>query len=134
MEELFRWSVITAFAVSLVTFILNFVTRSLGIRILFALVLTVASIFWFMRRYGVPDGRFRAGGIIGLSAMTGLAVVMTKDILEYVLTLLLFAVAYGVGGLAAKLLFKGGEVPARKKREEEEEEPEEIEENEVSGE
>jgi hypothetical protein len=134
MEELFKWSVITALVVSVVAFAMNFMTKSLGIRILVAIVLTIASVVWFMRKYGVPFGRFHSGGIIGLAAMAGLAVVMTKDILEYVLTLLLFAIAYGIGGLAGKFAMQGEEMPSRKKRKEEEEEPEEIEENEVSGE
>lgn len=133
MEELFKWAIITALIISVVSFALNFITNSLGIRLIVAIVLTIVSVVWYTRKYGVPESRFQAGGIIGLCAMTGLAVVMTKDILEYVLTLLLFVIAYFIGGFTAKLSLSGEE-PRRKKNQEEEEEPEEIEENEVSGE
>jgi membrane-associated HD superfamily phosphohydrolase len=137
MEELFRWALVTALVVSLVTYILNFITSSLGIKILVALLLTAVSIIYFMRKFGLPDEGFRTGGIIGLAAMTGLVVigVPTTDILEYILTLLLFVIAYFIGGLIGKYSLPGSEPRARKKRkEEEEEEPEEIEETEVSGE
>ncbi len=138
MEELFRWALITAFVVSLVTYILNFITSSLGIRILVALLLTAVSIVIFMRKFGLPDEGFRTGATIGLCAMAGLAVVMTKDLLEYILTLLLFVIAYFIGGLVGKYSLPVSEPRERKKRkeneEEEEEEPEEIEETEVSGE
>ncbi len=135
MDDLFKWAVITALVVSLVTFILNFITKSLGIRILVALLLTAVSIVFFMRKYWLPDEGFRTGAIIGLCAMAGLAVVMTKDVLEYILTLLLFVIAYFIGGLVGKYSLPGNEPKGKKKRKEkEEEEPEEIEETEVSGE
>ncbi len=135
MEDLFRWALITAFVVSLVTYVLNLITNSLGIKIIVALLLTAVSIVYFMRKFGLPDEGFRTGATIGLAAMAGLAVVMTKDVLEYVLTLLLFVIAYFIGGLVGKYSLPGSEPRERKKRkEEEEEEPEEIEESEVSGE
>lgn len=139
MEDLFKWSLITGFVVSLVCFVLNFVSKGIGLRLIVAIVLTIASIIYFMKRYGVPDSSFAAGGIIGLSAMTGLLVVMTTDILEYALTVVLFIIAYFLGGFIGKWAY-GGQPPRRKREEREEEEekeekePEEIEENEVSGE
>jgi hypothetical protein len=134
MEDLFKWSIITAFVVSLVTFILNFVTKGIGIKLIVAIVLTIIAIIYFMKKYGVPGSSFDAGGIIGLAAMTGLAVVMTTDILEYILTLSLFVIAYFLGGFIGKWAFGGQSQPRKKREEEEEKEPEEIEENEVSGE
>jgi len=138
MEDLFKWSLITGFVVSLVSFILNFVSRGIGLRLIVAIVLTIASIIYFMKKYGVPDSSFAAGGIIGLAAMTGLLVVMTTDKLEYALTIVLFIVAYFLGGFIGKWAYGGQTGPTRKQRREEEEkeekEPEEIEENEVSGE
>ncbi len=116
MPDVFRWSICTALIVSLVTFGLNFLTNSLGIRLIVMLVLTVASIVYFMKTFGVPA--FRTGGIIGLAAMTGLVVVMTTDILEYILTLFLFLIAYGVGGLIGRYSLKKGH-PEKKEREEE---------------
>jgi lysylphosphatidylglycerol synthetase-like protein (DUF2156 family) len=138
MEDLFKWSIITAFVVSLVTFILNFVTKGIGVKLIVAIVLTIIAIIYFMKKFGVPDSGFAAGGIIGLAAMTGLAVVVTTDILEYILTLVLFVIAYFLGGFIGNWAFGGQIRPSRKQREEKEEEeekaPEEIEENEVSGE
>lgn len=106
MQELFRWSLITAFVVSLVTFILNFITPSLGVRLLVAILITGGVTFFYMRKHGVPESAFTSGGMIGLAAMVGLLVVMTTDILEYILTLVLFAIAYGLGGLIGKWAVK----------------------------
>ncbi len=106
MHDVFRWSILTALVVSLVTFALNFATNSLGIKLIAMLVLTIASVAYFMKRYGVPDTAVRTGGIIGLAAMTGLVVVMTTDILEYVLTLILFLIGYGLGALVGRFSFK----------------------------
>ncbi|MEM2916167.1 MAG: hypothetical protein QXT19_02310 [Candidatus Woesearchaeota archaeon] len=136
MEDLFKWSLITAFVISLATFLLNFVTKGIGIKLIVAIVLTIIAIIYFTKKYGVPDSSFTAGGVIGLSAMAGLAVVVTTDVLEYILTLLLFVIAFFIGGFVGKWSSGGSAVPRkrRKEKEEEEEEPEEIEENEVSGE
>ncbi|MEM4239833.1 MAG: hypothetical protein QXM31_03165 [Candidatus Woesearchaeota archaeon] len=139
MEDLFKWSLITAFVISLVTFLLNFVTKGIGIKIIVAVVLTVLVIIYFMKKYGVPDSGFSAGSIIGLAAMAGLAVVVTTDVLEYILTLLLFVIAFFIGGFVGKWSSGGSAAPRKRRKEkeekeEEEEEPEEIEENEVSGE
>lgn len=124
MPNLFRWSVLTAFVVSLLTFVLNFLTPALGVRLIVSIVLTVASIVYFVRKFGVPDSAFRTGGIIGLAAMTGLLVVMTTDVLEYVLTLVLFVIAYFLGGLVAKYSVPGAEfrLPRRKRKQTPEEE------------
>ncbi|MEM4246979.1 MAG: hypothetical protein QXR48_02025 [Candidatus Woesearchaeota archaeon] len=136
MEDLFKWSLITAFGISLITFLLNFITKGIGIKIIVAVVLTVLVIIYFMKKYGVPDSGFSAGSIIGLAAMAGLTVVVTTDVLEYILTLLLFVIAFFIGGFVGKWSSGGSAIPRkkRKEKEEEEEEPEEIEENEVSGE
>jgi hypothetical protein len=141
MEDLFKWSLITGFVVSLVTFALNFVSKGVGLKLIVAIVLTIASIIYFMKKYGVPDSSFAAGGIIGLAAITGLLVVTTTDVLEYALTLVLFIVAYFLGGFIGSWAYGGQTGPNRKRRREEEEEkqreekePEQIEENEVSGE
>ena len=137
MEDLFKWSIITAVVVSLVAFILNFVTKGVGLKLIVGIALTVAVVIYFMKKYGVPDSGFTAGGILGLSAMAGLVMVVTTDFLEYILTLLLFVVAFFIGGFVGKWSYGGQAGPSRKQRkekEEEEEEPEEIEENEVSGE
>jgi hypothetical protein len=137
MEDLFKWSLITAFGISLITFLLNFVTKGIGIKLIVTIVLTVLVIIYFMKKYGVPDSGFAAGGILGLCAMAGLVMVVTTDVLEYALTLLLFLIAFFIGGFVGKWSYGGQAGPSRKQRkekEEEEEEPEEIEENEVSGE
>ncbi len=146
MEDLFKWSIITAFVVSLVTFILNFVARDLnlegiGLKLIVAIVLTIISVIYFMKKYGVPDSSFTAGGIIGLSAVVGMVsanllkpYIFWNNFLEYVLTLLLFLIVYFIGGFIGKWSYGGQTEPRRTRKEEEEKEPEEIEENEVSGE
>lgn len=123
MPDLFRWVIVTALVVSFVTFGLNFLTNSLGIRLIVMFVLAIASIVCFMKKFGVPDHAFRTGGIIGLAAMTGLVVVMTTDILEYILTLLLFLIAYGLGGLIGRYSLKKGHREKKEKHEESSEEP-----------
>lgn len=142
MEDLFRWSVITALVVSLVTFILNFATKGVGLKLIVAVILSIIAVIYFMKKYGVPDSSFAAGGIIGIAAVVGMVtanllppVIFWDNLLEYILTLLLFIIAYFIGGFVGKWS-SGGEAMPRRRREEkeEEEEPEEIEENEVSGE
>jgi hypothetical protein len=153
MEDLFKWSLITGFVVSLVTFALHFVTRSfalqgIGLKLIIAIVLAIVSIIYFMKKYGVPDSSFTAGGIIGLAAVVGMVsanllppVIFWDNLGEYFLTLLLFPIVYLIGGFIGKWAYGGQTGPNRKRRREEEEEkqreekePEPIEENEVSGE
>jgi hypothetical protein len=119
MQEMFRWTMLTAFAVSLVTFLLDFVTRSLGIRLIVAIVLIIASIIYAMKKYGVPDSAFQAGSAIALAGMAGLLVSQTLtrgDFLEYVITLVLFIIAFFVGGYVAKFTLAKPE--ERRKKEE----------------
>jgi hypothetical protein len=119
MQEMFRWTLLTAFAVSLITFLLDFVTRSLGIRLIVAIVLIIVSIWYAMKKYGVPDSAFQSGSVIALAGMAGLLVAQTLtrgDFLEYVITLALFVIAYFVGGCAAKFALSNPE--ERRKKEE----------------
>lgn len=141
MEDLFRWSLITAFVVSLATFILNFMTKGIGISLIVAIILTIASVIYFMKKYGVPDSSFATGGIIGIAAIVGMISAKLlppfefwSNFLEYFLTIILFVIAYFLGGFIGKWTYGGQTEPRRKREEEEPEEPEEIEERQVSGE
>lgn len=119
--ELFRWAILTGFVVSLVTFLLYFVTHSLGIRLIVAIVLSIASIVYYLKKEGVPESAASTGGIIALAAVTGLLTVISEYFLEYFLTLVLFAIAYGIGVLTARFVVpQHGE--RKKKRKEEPEE------------
>lgn len=102
MQELFRWSLITAFIVSLVTFVLNLLGGRAWLQWAIMLAITLFALIRSMQKYGVPDSAFQNGGIMMLAALAGFLIGSSvQEVLEYVIILVLFVAAYFIGGLIA---------------------------------
>lgn len=116
MQELFRWALGAAFAVSLVTFVLNLLGGRVWLQWAIMLAITLFALIRSMQKYGVPDSAFQSGGTLMLAALAGFLIGSSvQEILEYVIILVLFAAAYLIGGLIA------GRVQPRQKEEKREE-------------
>lgn len=102
MDELFRWTLGTAFAVSLVTAILTLLGGRLWLQWVLMLVITIFALVRAMQKYGVPDSAFRSGGVILLASLAGFLIgSATQEILDYVVNVVLFIAVYFIGGFIA---------------------------------
>ncbi len=108
MQELFRWTLITAFVTSLVALLLGYVTKNPITILIFTIIIAVASVVYATRKYGVPESSFRSGGVIAMSALAGALVAGTvSDFLEYVVLIAILALAYVIGGYIARWTMTG---------------------------
>lgn len=102
MDELFRWTLGTAFVVSLVTAILTLLGGRLWLQWVLMLVITLFALIRAMQKYGVPDSAFRSGGVILLASLAGFLIgSATQEILDYVVNVVLFIAVYFIGGFIA---------------------------------
>ena len=117
MQELFRWALGAAFAVSLVTFVLNLLGGRVWLQWAIMLAITLFALIRSMQKYGVPESAFPSGGILMLASLAGFLIGSSvQEVLEYAIILVLFGAAYFIGGLIA------GRVQPKPKEEHEKEE------------
>lgn len=107
MQELFRWALGAAVIASFITFILELLGARVWLQLTAATLLAIFGVVHGMRHYGVPDSAFRTGGIIALAVTAGLLIGSSvQEILEYIVVLVLFALAYFIGGFAGKMTLR----------------------------
>jgi len=112
MRDWFRWALLTAFVVSLVTFLLSMVSRTGMIHVVVVLALTIGSIYWGSKKHGVPDSAFQAGGVLAMAALAGMLIGNAmREILEYMIVIVLFIAAYYIGGFFARWAIKKPKEP-----------------------
>lgn len=100
MQELFILTLITAFVVGFISFVLSLIGATPITLLLVTFVLLVAAIIVAMRVYGVPESAFRSGGVIAMTALAATLVAgAVQEFLEFIVVIVLFVVAYFVGGL-----------------------------------
>ena len=117
--DLFRWTIIVAFVVTLVTFILDMLGGRIWLQILIASGLAVFAVVHGMRKFGVPDSARLNGGIIGMAALAGMLIGSSvQEILEFLVILVLFVIAYFGGGMVARFALQPTEHKKKKEIEE----------------
>ena len=102
MDDLFRWTLGTAFLVSLVTAILTLLGGRIWLQWVLMLVITIFALVRSMQKYGVPDSAFRSGAVLLMSSLAGFLIGSSvQEWLEIVIIAVLFVAAYFLGGFIA---------------------------------
>jgi len=116
MTDLFRWTLGASFLVLLLTGILNVLGGRVWLQWTVMLIIALFALIRGVQKYGVPDSAFRSGAVMMLASLAALLIGSSiQEWLELVIILVLFVIAYFVGGFIAGRIQR---MPQNEEREE----------------